>query len=649
MNQMNKIFRWGSISYPQPVALACGRICRARNSHEHLDAIIKAAEVLTRYLAIIGISSFSAREDKSIHPPGAFKEFEENLSFGNFLSVIQELSSSKAQHPLASKFAYKFSDKGKKAGTANLALTSLLNLRNDLGHDLMSLSEAKIVGIFKKHQPSENLINAFKALEGLLILPLFLIEEQRYSHNMFYAPRLVLMGESEPIPGEIELINGLNETCVPYLGVTGGVLRLDPLLLWKISENRNCSCLYIIHATKTKTIKLVSIENDELEINSIYLEKISLLRSGNLETYEPIKLASGIDVITDWIKEKKQLEFILSAAPNVVPWDKLDKDTLFWYKNRISHEDDQDYKDVITRLLLDGRDTLSSIEIKQIVLLFGKKDEVKTLLHRLMMDCRMTSSAKKDTRWDKRVESTSNIIQSLHKAIDFFGRHIGVDGVTLDGLTATSGSADYIAMREGLVNLFIHQDYLDESAAAQIDITPNQAIFFNPGKSLVGMNTLIEGGKSQSRNPIVARALRLVGFAELAGSGLRVVQKVWRDENRRPPRFESSPSANTFTLVLDWRPLPENIDSFWKKRLGVKVTSDQANMLSLLQEPSGFSIEEISSIQGRRLDDVWIDIDYLDRQGLIDKSGKHFLLRKHLRDLVNETNRKESTILKKRK
>jgi len=648
MNQKDNIYRWGSFSFPQPVALACGRICRARTSQEHLDAIIKAAEVLTRYIATIGMSSFSARENKSFSSPSAFNEFKENLSFGHFLSVIQELAASDIKYPLASNFSRAFSVKSKNTGPANMGLTALLNLRNDLGHDLMSLSEAKIIGIFKKHRPSEHLSNTLKALEGLLTLPLFLLEEQHYSHNTFYARRLVFMGEAEPIPDEIDLKNGLNER-VLYLGIPSGVLCLDPLLLWKVSEQRNCYCLYIIHETRTESIKLISVEKDELETNSNCLKNISLLRSGDHKTYEPVQLASGIDFIDDWIVEKKRRRFLHSVAPDVVPWDQLDEDTLSWYKNRVSPEDNRDYKDVITKHLLDGRDTLSSDEIKQIVLLFGKKNEVKARLHRLMMDCRAKRSAKNDKRWDERIESTSNIIQSLHTAIEFFGRHLGVDGITLDGLTATSGSADYIAMREGLVNLFIHQDYLDESAAAQIEITLNQAIFFNPGKSLVGMNSLIEGGKSQSRNPIIARALRSIGFAELAGSGLREVHKVWRNEKRRPPRFKSSPSANTFTLELDWRPLPENIDSFWKKRLGVKVTSDQANMLSLLQEPSGFSLEEISSSQGRHLEDVEIDVDYLDRQGLIDKSGKNFLLKKHLRDLVNETSRKKSTILKKRK
>ena len=88
---------------------------------------------------------------------------------------------------------------------------------------------------------------------------------------------------------------------------------------------------------------------------------------------------------------------------------------------------------------------------------------------------------------------------------------------------------------------------------------------------LTKQRSLIEGGKSQCRNPLIARALRLIGFAELAGSGLRQLQHVWRTNNRRPPQMESNSSANTFTLTLDWRTIPDNYNEFWKERLGFKL------------------------------------------------------------------------------
>ena len=91
-------------------------------------------------------------------------------------------------------------------------------------------------------------------------------------------------------------------------------------------------------------------------------------------------------------------------------------------------------------------------------------------------------------------------------AIQFFGKHVGIGGVTVDGLQAISGTADYIAMREALVNLFIHQDYADPRTISQIEITKDRVVFFNAGKSLVNKDALVEGGKSQSRNPLVSRS-----------------------------------------------------------------------------------------------------------------------------------------------
>jgi len=94
-------------------------------------------------------------------------------------------------------------------------------------------------------------------------------------------------------------------------------------------------------------------------------------------------------------------------------------------------------------------------------------------------------------------------------------------------------------------------------AAAQIDIAPGVVTFFNPGFSLVDRTGLPTGMKSQSRNPLIARALRLIGFAELAASGLRELQRVWQTANRQPPQLSSDEKTNSFTLVLDWREASE--------------------------------------------------------------------------------------------
>jgi len=250
-----------------------------------------------------------------------------------------------------------------------------------------------------------------------------------------------------------------------------------------------------------------------------------------------------------------------------------------------------------------------------------------------MIDCKAKKDMKSKERWDERIESSNNIIESLRRSIEFIGRHLGIDGTTIDGLKATSGSADYIAMREGLVNLFIHQYYNDPTLVAQIEITKNRAIFLNAGKSLVSNEALIEGGRSQSRNPIISRGLRLIGFAELSGSGLREIHKTWRNAKRRPPQIKSDNESNSFTLILDWRPLPVEHDSFWLEKLGVKITREEASILSLLNNPFGFDIAEISSAMGMLMGDTEAAINNLLKEGLIEEIKRHYKIKEHLRSM----------------
>ncbi len=242
--------------------------------------------------------------------------------------------------------------------------------------------------------------------------------------------------------------------------------------------------------------------------------------------------------------------------------------------------------------------------------------------------------------WDERVESSANLLESLKLAIQFFGKHVGIAGVTIDGLNATSGTADYIAMREGLVNMFIHQDYADPKTVSQIDITRDRTVFFNAGKSLVSSDSLVDGGKSQSRNPLISRAFRLIGFAELAGSGLGEIHREWRKARRRPPVCESNSASNTFTLTLDWREVPAITDKFWKERLGVNLTAQEAAVLTLATEPAGVSVHEVASNLGILVSDAKGVCDALKKKALVDERKERIHVKEHLAELAKEAKAK---------
>ncbi len=238
-----------SALYPQPVALSCGRVCRARTPQERLDSILKCAEVLTRYTCALAIGSFAARDDEEIAVPKALESFDGNLSFGHFLTVVQALAAGPCPHPLLISLSAAFQGKKGQPGPANSSLSDLLQLRNELGHNLMALSEAKVVAVFGERQPDVVLRQALDALDRLLTLPLFLAEEQRLVQKRVVARRLLLMGESaDPTPQDVALNEGLGHDRRLYAGVKGGALSLYPFLIWDLTPERANYGVYFVDA-----------------------------------------------------------------------------------------------------------------------------------------------------------------------------------------------------------------------------------------------------------------------------------------------------------------------------------------------------------------------------------------------------------------
>ncbi|MCB0022923.1 MAG: hypothetical protein KDD91_07790 [Caldilinea sp.] len=627
---------------PHPVAVAAGRVLRAHTLPERLDAILRAGEALTRYTAALALASLSARTDTTVPLPAGLGDFDGNLSWGSFLTVIEQVSTLPDNaHPLAAILRSLFRPNRRGVRPGFDPLQKLLRLRNELGHDLQALSPARAEVVFRTETPDATLATALETLQPLLDLPLFLVEEQRLERGTIQARRLLLMGESEnPRPDTATVSSGVNETQALHLGLHQGALTLWPWLCWDLSERRVTYAVYVIHGITNRLIKFKSMFGDSLERNSVLRTAVTELRAGRLRPLDACSLADGRSFAEEWHEIRRQQEEALAQRGGPIPWNQLDTATVAWYAARLPGANaGGDPRQTIQASLLNGRDFLRVDEVTQMLLLFGTPDAVRQALGREMLDCRARGNS--DARWDERDLVEHNAIESLRSSVQFFGRHVGIDGVTLDGLEATAGAADYIAMREALVNLFIHQDYTNAGVVAQIEIAPERAVFFNAGKSLVSREGLVDGGKSQSRNPLMARALRLIGFAELAGSGLRALQNEWRKERRRPPRFDSDDASNTFTLTLDWRMVPVVLDSFWKEKLGVQVTPQQARILSLLAAPEGFTAEEIASGTGMLLEDVPGELSYLQIQSLVKHDDARYALREDLRTLVQSKPKNE--------
>ena len=321
-----------------------------------------------------------------------------------------------------------------------------------------------------------------------------------------------------------------------------------------------------------------------------------------------------------------------ARGEGLIPWEKFDPDEVAWFSSRLKPKAAGSPAEIICERLLDGRTSINAHERRQLILMFGKPAAVREEVRRDLMDLQVITDAEK--RWDDRVLiEQASLFETLRTAIDFLARYLKVAGLTVDGLTSRTGAPDYIAVREALVNQFIHQDYADQTACARVIIRPHETLLFNAGHSLVDVARLEEGGSSQARNPLVARAVRLIGFAEVAGSGLRLLHRAWRGARRPPPKVVSDRDANNFTLTIDWRPLADPNDELWH-RIGVRLTAAQSNVLALVKSQPGATSAMLSEASGLKLDPMQADLDYLQFQKILECHNGHYTIAKHLRDVI---------------
>jgi hypothetical protein len=526
-------FRRSSLIYPQPVAIACGRVLRARSDSERLDACWRAGEVLARYITAVALSSFGAREGGD----GLnISILDGNLAFGHFLSTAQQVANVEVPHPAASYLAAGFKPKkGQLAGVTYSALEALLNLRNELGHQLQTINAPRAQSLLEERKPDVRLAEALRGVDGLLMLPLFVVEEQQLVQRVIRARRLLLMGESaDPPPDEVEITDGVEDLGVPYVAINAMLLRLPPILVWELVQQRANTRLLFLDRVSQQASRYKTVEGDEVTGAPNRVAEVMALCSGKKRQSERVQLRDGRHLAREWGEKRRLIEETGARGEGLIPWHLFDADTLTWFVSRLTPKAEGSPADIVCERLLDGRTSINAHERRQLVLLFGTPAAAREELRRDVMDLQVITDPQK--RWDDRcLIERANLFGTLREAIEFLARNLRTTGLTVEGLTNTAGAPDYIAIREALVNQFIHQDYADQSACARVIIRPHETVLFNAGHSLVDVAKLEEGGSSQARNPLIGRAIRLVGFAEIAGSGLRILHRAWRGAHRPPP------------------------------------------------------------------------------------------------------------------
>lgn len=626
--------RRASLVYPLPVAIACGRVLRARTASERVNACLKGAEVLTRYLAAVAVASFATRDEEG---QAKLSDLRGNLSFGHFLTTVQQVAAAKGQHPAASVLAQGFKKTKRNqdvaCGKTDAALVKLLELRNELGHDLRSLDDAKAAAIEASKTPHTLLLEALNGVESLLSMPLFVVENQEWTREALVVRRLLLMGESsDPTPQFIKVNRdaGVERTGTPYIAINKSCLQLPPWLLWSIDHARQNFTLLFLDAVEDARARYCTIDGSEQHLGEGIAKTIRELCSGARRAHDTVVMLDGRDLASEWVETRERIEESGRRQEGLVDWHALDQPTLSWFAALLAPGDTNPHATIRERLL-DGRSHVEPDELRQLRLLFGRPAAVRSELRRDVLDLRVIDSDTKRPSQRELIES-ANLIEALKRAIRFFAAQTGMGNVAPEDLRRTEGSLDYITLREIFVNQAVHQDYRDSSAPGQIEIHPSKITVFNTGYSLVAPEKLLDGGKSQSRNPLIARALRSIGFAEIAGSGIRAVHRACQKARRKSPVFESDRATNTFSLTLDWSESDTSVDAYWQTLVGAHLTPEQAAVLNVIADAPSLTIAVIETRSGLKMDDVVEALDALVFQVLVEQDESNYRLAQHLRE-----------------
>jgi hypothetical protein len=328
--------RRGSLIYPTPVAIACGRVLRARTAAERVIACLKGAEVLTRYLAAVTVASFASRDDGA---EAKLSELSGNLSFGHFLTTVQEVAASKGNHLVAPLLAqgFKATRQGNKSvrGKTDAALVALLELRNGDGHDLRNLNEAKAISIEAKLAPVALLLDALDGVEALLSKPLFVVEHQEWTRDALLVRRLLLMGESsDPAPQSIKVghqAGGVAATQAPYLAVNKCCLQLPPWLLWGIDHDRQNFALLFLDAVEETRARYCTLEGSEQHHGDGVCESIRQLAAGARRHPDTVVLIDGRHLASEWADARKHIEESGRRQEGLIDWQAFEPTAVAWY------------------------------------------------------------------------------------------------------------------------------------------------------------------------------------------------------------------------------------------------------------------------------------------------------------------------------
>ena len=160
---------------------------------------------------------------------------------------------------------------------------------------------------------------------------------------------------------------------------------------------------------------------------------------------------------------------------------------------------------------------------------------------------------------------TCNILELLSRSWDRLRPHLVETKLSPDSaLFREQVMYPEDACREALINAITHRDYSLEGQGIEIFVYDDRMEVQSPGSllSTVDLNELKKlTGVHESRNALLARVLREVGYVREMGEGIRRIFRLFNDADFVPPDIQSTPSK--FMITLHYKSVFSAEDQHW--------------------------------------------------------------------------------------
>lgn len=186
------------------------------------------------------------------------------------------------------------------------------------------------------------------------------------------------------------------------------------------------------------------------------------------------------------------------------------------------------------------------------LLMFGKGLSIRERFDNIRMDYIDLTNLLPNSRWSDRITYDgmweNNLYNFLKRVIPKLVSDLKRP-FQLDGITRVDDTPVHKAIREAVVNMIIHSDYLI-TGILKVEKREDCFLFSNPGNLKLPVLSIYEGGHSVARNPRIQTMFRMIGLGDNIGSGFPAILHTWGVENWRKPDLRENTELHQVSLQL---------------------------------------------------------------------------------------------------